>query len=71
MVDAPLSVLVTGATSPLGFAIAEAFARDGAFVGVHFRGDESAACAVVERCRELGGDGLAVRADLTRGDEAG
>jgi 3-oxoacyl-[acyl-carrier protein] reductase len=68
--SSPQRVLVTGATSPLGSAIVEAFAHDGAFVGVHFRSDEATAIALVERVKELGGDAIAMQGDLTIPDES-
>jgi NAD(P)-dependent dehydrogenase (short-subunit alcohol dehydrogenase family) len=48
------TALVTGATSGIGQAIAEAFAREGAQVVVHGR-DEQRGKAVVEAIRTAGG----------------
>lgn len=68
--SSPQRVLVTGATSPIGSAVVEAFARDGAFVGVHFRSDKESAVALVERVRNLGGDAIALQGDLTISEES-
>jgi 3-oxoacyl-[acyl-carrier protein] reductase len=59
------NVLVTGASSGIGAAIAEGFARAGARVGVHYhRGAESAE-ALVTRVREGGADAFVLQADLS------
>ncbi|MBG6074251.1 3-oxoacyl-ACP reductase [Polaromonas sp. CG_9.11] len=57
-------VLVTGASRGIGAAIALAFAREGALVVVNYLRNEAAANAVVARCQEVGGDGLAIQADV-------
>ena len=61
-------VLVTGASRGIGAAIAKAFAAERATVVVNYLSNEAAANEVVAQCRQLGGDGFAVRADVTRPD---
>lgn len=59
------AILVTGASRGIGAAIATAFAREGGLVIVNYRENGAAAEAVAERCRALGGQALAVPADVT------
>ncbi|TGD98652.1 SDR family oxidoreductase [Methylobacterium nonmethylotrophicum] len=59
------AILVTGASRGIGAAIATAFAAEGGLVIVNYRENEAAAEAVAERCRSLGGQALAVAADVT------
>lgn len=58
------TVLVTGASRGLGAAIAGAFGREGAWVGVHARVRTDEADAVLRGVREAGGEGRTVRFDL-------
>jgi len=60
--------VVTGASSGIGAAIAEAFAGAGARVLVTHRDSEEGASAVAERIARLGGSAMVAQADLgTRG----
>lgn len=59
------AILVTGASRGIGAAIAKAFAAEGGIVIVNYRTNETAAEAVVHECRALGGEALAIAADVT------
>lgn len=62
--------LITGASSGIGRATAVAMAREGARVGVNYFKNQKGAEEAVEAIRQAGGDALALRADVTDGDEA-
>jgi dihydroanticapsin dehydrogenase len=59
--------LVTGAGSGIGRAIAAAFAREGAFVGVNYLHNDRGAADTLERLRAEGGEGALLRADVADG----
>ena len=59
-------VLVTGASRGIGAAIARAFAARGAAVAVNYLNRHATAQAVVQICREAGGDAVALAADVTQ-----
>jgi 3-oxoacyl-[acyl-carrier protein] reductase len=61
--------LITGASSGIGRATAEAMAREGARVGVNFLRNPKGAEWAVEAIREAGGEAVAIRADVTRQEE--
>ena len=59
------AILVTGASRGIGAAIAKAFAAEGGIVIVNYRTNEAAAEAVAAECRAVGGEALAIAADVT------
>jgi 3-oxoacyl-[acyl-carrier protein] reductase len=59
------TIIVTGASRGIGAALAKAFAAEGALVVVNYLRNEAAALQVVEACRALGGQALAIAADVT------
>lgn len=61
--------LITGASSGIGRATAEAFARAGARVAVNYLKNEKGANEAVEAIRKAGGEAIALRTDVTRSSE--
>ncbi len=59
-------VLVTGASSGIGRALALAFAASGAAVAVHYHRDRAGAQAVIDAIRADDGTTVALQADLTQ-----
>jgi 3-oxoacyl-[acyl-carrier protein] reductase len=62
--------IVSGASKGIGAAIAEKLAEDGARVIVNYAKSGAEADAVVSRIKAKGGEAKAVRADLSKPDEA-
>ena len=58
------AVLVTGASTGIGAAVAKGFAAQGARVAVHYNSSEAPALQVLEEIRAAGGDAIALRADV-------
>ena len=69
MADEKKVAIVTGAVRGIGKAIAVELATDGYSVIVNYRGSESDATDVCDEIKNLGGDVLAVRADVTNADD--
>lgn len=63
------TVLITGASSGIGRACAEGFARSGARVVVNYNASKNEAESIVKELNGGGFEALAVKADVTREDE--
>lgn len=61
--------LVTGASSGIGTAVAQALARAGAAVGVNFRSHPEQAEQVVDGIRQGGGRAIPIHADVSAEDQ--
>jgi 3-oxoacyl-[acyl-carrier protein] reductase len=59
------TVLITGASSGIGAALARAFAAQGAQVAVHWNANEASAQAIVAEIRGNGGSAIAVGGNLS------
>ena len=59
------AVLITGASTGIGAALARAFASQGARVGLHYNSSVDAAEAVAKDIADAGGDVFLVRGDVT------
>jgi 3-oxoacyl-[acyl-carrier protein] reductase len=64
------AALVTGATSPLGRAIAMALARSGHLVGIHYHRRADDAGRIEEEIAAMGARGVVLKGDLSRTEEA-
>jgi glucose 1-dehydrogenase len=61
--------IVTGSSSGIGLAVAEAMAGEGASVVVNHHSDDQAADDLVRRIRSAGGRSFAVKADVSREED--
>ena len=59
------SVLITGASSGIGAAVARGFGRCGARVGVHYHRSAEAADQVAADVRAAGGEAALLQGDVT------
>lgn len=59
------AVLITGASTGIGAALARAFGEQGALVGVHFNSSRDAAQAVAADVEQAGGKAFLVQADAS------
>jgi 3-oxoacyl-[acyl-carrier protein] reductase len=63
------AVLITGASTGIGAALARAFAAQGASVGVHYNSSRDAAEAVAQSIADGGGKAVLIRADASKSSE--
>jgi 3-oxoacyl-[acyl-carrier protein] reductase len=63
------AVLVTGASTGIGAALAKALGAQGALVGVHYNSSKDAAETVANAVKDAGGGAFLVRADASRSGE--
>lgn len=63
------SVLITGASTGIGAAVAKGFGRFGAKVGVHYNRSQEPAEQVATAVRAAGGEAIVVQGDVTRADD--
>src|SRR5690554_6626789 len=63
------AVLITGASTGIGAAVARAFGAQKAMVGVHYNSSEDAAKAVAADVEKAGGKAFVVRGDASKSSE--
>jgi 3-oxoacyl-[acyl-carrier protein] reductase len=63
------AILVTGASTGIGAALAQALGAQGALVGVHYNSSRDAAEAVANAVKDAGGQAFLVRADAANSSE--
>jgi 3-oxoacyl-[acyl-carrier protein] reductase len=59
------AVLITGASTGIGAAVARAFARQGAKVAVHYNASEKEAAALADDIKAAGGSALLIQGDVS------
>lgn len=65
------AVLVTGASTGIGAALAQAYAAQGCKVGLHYNASKDAAEALARSIADAGGEAFLVRGDVSASAEAG
>ncbi len=68
--DARRRVLLTGATGPVGQAIARRLAEDEIYIGLHYHTSETDAQRLETECRSRGADCILLSGDLTSTSDA-
>lgn len=63
------AAIVTGSSRGIGANIAKALSRAGAKVVINYAGNRAAADQVVAEIRSVGGESIAVKADVSKADE--
>lgn len=64
------AVLVTGASTGIGAAVASAFAAQGARVAIHYNESAAAAEALLTKVRQAGGEAVLVQGDMSQPGES-
>eukprot|EP01035_Chromulina_nebulosa_P063854 gene63854-87329_t len=65
------AVLITGASTGIGAALARAFAAQGALVGLHYHSSVEAAHAIAREIEAAGGSVILLHGDATNADDMG
>lgn len=62
-------VVITGASSGIGKAMAEKFGTEGCKVVVNYNSSESEALEIAKTIKKSGGDAITIQADVSKEDE--
>ncbi|WP_447407879.1 SDR family NAD(P)-dependent oxidoreductase, partial [Staphylococcus aureus] len=62
-------VVITGASSGIGKAMAEQFGAEGCKVVVNYNSSESEALEIAETIKKSGGDAITIQADVSKENE--